>query len=69
MSECFAARDQILLTAPAYAEARSHASEPIAFIHSLAKHWATGPAYAEKLEQIYRQNPLCVLDSAQRREK
>ena len=53
MADCFAARDQILLTAPVYAEARSHTSEPIAFIHSLAKHWATDPAYGEKLERIF----------------
>ena len=62
MAECFAARDRILLSAPAYAEARSHASGPIAFIHSLAKHWATDPAYAEKLEQLYLQNRLSEID-------
>lgn len=64
MAECFARRDQILRTAPIYAEARAHASEPIAFIHSLAKHWATDPAYAEKLEQLYLQNELSRLDTA-----
>src|SRR5438477_2332208 len=53
MEECFTARDRIVLSAPVYAEARNHRGEPIAFIHSLAKHWATDPAYAEKLEEIY----------------
>ena len=62
MAECFAARDRILLSAPVYAEARSHASEPIAFIHSLAKHWATDPAYAEKLEQLYLSQDFAALD-------
>ena len=64
MAECFAACDRILLTAPAYAEARSHASEPVAFIHSLAKHWATDPAYGEKLEQLYLSEGLSRLDPA-----
>ena len=62
MAECFAARDAILLAAPCYAEARGHSREPLAFIHSLAKHWATDPAYAEKLEQIYLQNGFASLD-------
>jgi flagellum-specific peptidoglycan hydrolase FlgJ len=55
MEECFAARDRIILTAPIYAEARGHAAESEAFIHSLAKHWATDPAYAEKLWGLYRE--------------
>src|SRR5207302_10691116 len=62
MAECFAARDAIILAAPCYAEARGHAREPLAFIHSLAKHWATDPAYAEKLEHIYLQNGFAALD-------
>ena len=62
MVECFAARDTIILAAPCYAEARGHAREPLAFIHSLAKHWATDPAYAEKLERIYLQNGFAALD-------
>ena len=64
MEECFAARDRILLSAPVYAEARSHRGEGIAFIHSLAKHWATDPAYAEKLEELYRRNGFAYTDSA-----
>ena len=62
MQECFAARDAIVLATPCYAEARGHIREPVAFIHSLAKHWATDPAYAEKLEQIYLQNGFAALD-------
>src|SRR5438874_12008179 len=62
MAECFAARDAIILTAPCYAEARGHAREPVAFIHSLAKHWATDPAFTEKLERIYLQHGFAALD-------
>jgi flagellar protein FlgJ len=62
MEECFAARDRILLTAPCYAEARLHAREPIAFLHSMARSWATDQAYAEKLEQIYLQNGFQQFD-------
>ena len=62
MAECFAARDAIILVVPCYAEARGHAREPLAFIHSLAKHWATDPAYAEKLERIYLQHGFAALD-------
>ena len=32
------------------------------FIHSMAKHWATDPAYAEKLERIYLQHGFAALD-------
>jgi flagellum-specific peptidoglycan hydrolase FlgJ len=64
IDECFADRDRIIRELACYAEARLHAGEPIAFIHSLAKHWATDPAYAEKLEQIYLQNNFATLDSA-----
>jgi flagellum-specific peptidoglycan hydrolase FlgJ len=62
IAESFAARDRIIISAPCYAEARGHAREPIAFIHSLAKFWATDPAYAEKLEHIYLQNNFAALD-------
>ena len=63
MQECFVARDAILLAAPCYAEARGHTRESLAFIHSLAKHWATDPAYAEKLEAIYLQHSFASLDA------
>jgi flagellar protein FlgJ len=62
MDDCFARRDRILRELACYAEARAHSNDPIAFIHSLAKHWATDPAYAEKLEQIYLQNNFAGLD-------
>jgi flagellum-specific peptidoglycan hydrolase FlgJ len=61
IDDCFADRDRIIRELACYAEARSHAREPIAFIHSLAKHWATDPDYAEKLEQIYLQNGFAAL--------
>lgn len=64
MAQCFADRDRLIATLAGYAEARGHAAEPIAFLYSLAKHWATDPDYAEKLERIYRQNGFDKIDSA-----
>ena len=65
MQECFAARDAFILAAPCYAEARGHAREPLAFIHSLAKHWATDPAYASKLISYMDRYNLYQWDLAQ----
>jgi len=62
MAECFAERDRIIASLPIYAEARGHAAEPVAFVHSLAKHWATDPGYAEKVLRIYRESGLDKLD-------
>lgn len=62
MAECFAERDRIIASLPIYAEARGHAAEPVAFVHSLAKHWATDPGYADKVLRIYRENGLDKLD-------
>jgi len=62
MAECFAERDRIIASLPVYAEARGHAAEPVAFVHSLAKHWATDPGYAEKVLRIYRENGFDKLD-------
>jgi flagellum-specific peptidoglycan hydrolase FlgJ len=62
VAACFAARDAIIQSAPCYAEARGHAAEPIAFLHSLARFWATDPAYGEKLERIYLENNFAALD-------
>jgi flagellum-specific peptidoglycan hydrolase FlgJ len=62
MAECFADRDRLILSSAVYEHARTCAGDPEAFIRALAAHWATDPAYAEKLSAIYRQNELAALD-------
>ena len=62
MAECFAARDQMIASLPAYAEARAAAQDPEAFVCALARHWATDPGYAEKVLYIYRAHRLDKLD-------
>ena len=52
MEECFAARDHTILTLPCYAEARTRAADPEAFVRALAKRWATDPRYAGKILRI-----------------
>jgi len=62
MLECFADRDRMIASLAAYSEARAAARDPQAFIHALARHWATDPSYAEKLLAVYRANGLDKLD-------
>ncbi len=59
---CIADRDRIILTVPCYAAARACAAAPEAFIRALAQHWATDPAYAEKLLRVYRDHDLAACD-------
>src|SRR3954469_10692132 len=61
MAECFADRDAIIARVSLYAEARAAASDSEAFVRALAKHWATDPAYAEKVLHIYRAHSLFTL--------
>lgn len=63
MEDCFRARDQLILRAPCYAEARACAHDPAAFTRALAAHWATDPNYAEKVLGVYRKNGLEELDA------
>ena len=63
MAECFADRDRMIATLPAYQQARAVAADPEAFIGALARHWATDPAYAEKVLCVYRTHRLDVLDN------
>ncbi len=58
MQACFADRDRIIASLSCYADVRSAAHGPEAFIRALAKHWATDPDYADKVLQIYRQYHL-----------
>ncbi len=53
MAECFAARDQLIATSSLFAEARACPADAAAFARAIAKHWATDPAYAEKLLAIH----------------
>ena len=62
MAECFAARDQMIASLPAYAEARAAAQDPEAFVRAFARHWATDPSYAEKVLVVYRAHALDKLD-------
>ena len=62
MVECFADRDRMIASLPAYQEARAAAADPEAFTRALARHWATDPDYAEKLLTVYRVHGLDRLD-------
>jgi len=62
MLECFADRDRIIATLPAYQEACAAAGDPAAFARALARHWATDPRYAENLLCVYRVHGLDRLD-------
>ena len=63
MAECFADRDRMIATLPAYEEARAAAADPDAFVRALARRWATDPAYAEKLLYLYRAHGFAALDA------
>lgn len=58
MAECFEAHARLLCTKPAYAPARTHANDPIAFAHALTGVYATDPQYGAKLESIMRSRGL-----------
>ena len=62
MAECFADRDRMIASLPAYQEARAAAADPEAFTRALARHWATDPSYAEKVLYLYRVHGLDKLD-------
>jgi len=62
MAECFADRDRMIASLPAYQEARAAAADPEAFTRALARHWATDPGYAEKVLYLYRVHGLDKLD-------
>jgi Mannosyl-glycoprotein endo-beta-N-acetylglucosaminidase len=62
MAECFRARDRVIASLAACAEARAAAHDPEAFVRAFARHWATDPNYAEKVLAIYRSHALDKLD-------
>ncbi len=55
MAECFRRRDAILLYGAVYAEARKCVADEEKFVRAMARHWATDPAYAEKLLAVLRE--------------
>jgi len=64
MEECFAARDRLIATSSLFAEARACPANAVAFARAIAKHWATDPAYAEKLLAIQERFKLHSLDES-----
>ena len=62
MEECFVDRDRMIATLSHYAQARSCARDPEAFVRALAKRWATDPRYPEKLLKLYCDYHLDELD-------
>lgn len=64
MDECFAARDKLIATSSLFAEARACSGNAEEFARAIAKHWATDPAYAEKVLAIRRRFALHSLDES-----
>ena len=50
--DCIQCRDGILLRSACYAAARQARKDEAEFIREIAKHWATDPKYAEKLQAV-----------------
>jgi flagellum-specific peptidoglycan hydrolase FlgJ len=50
--DCIECRDGILLRSAIYVGARQKRGDESAFIREIAKHWATDPKYAEKLQAV-----------------
>jgi flagellum-specific peptidoglycan hydrolase FlgJ len=60
MLECFRCRDAILLRSAVYAGARQMRGDENGFIAEMARHWATDPRYAEKLQAVLSDVKLLV---------
>jgi flagellum-specific peptidoglycan hydrolase FlgJ len=52
MLDCFQCRDRIIAKGAVYAGAREKLGDEAGFIREIAKHWATDPKYAEKLQTV-----------------
>ena len=52
LEDCIQCRDGILLRGASYAGARRMRGDEAGFIREMAKHWATDPRYAEKLQAM-----------------
>jgi len=55
--EGFEAYGRLVTNSPTYREARDSA-DPVAYVKELAKHWATDPMYAEKINWIIKEAGL-----------
>ena len=62
MAECFACRDRLIGTSERYSVAVANKNNPAKFVAEVGKHWATDPAYAEKVLKVYYDNGLNRLD-------
>lgn len=62
IDQCFEDRDRLIRSSAFYAEACAKAGDPQSFIRALAHHWATDPAYGEKLLRVYHENGFHTLD-------
>lgn len=58
MAECFEAHARLLCTKAAYAPARTHATDPVAFAYALTGVYATDPTYGLKLTEIMNSRGL-----------
>lgn len=56
LADAFDAHAKLLATGSAYAEARRHANDPMAYAAALTGHYATDPKYGAKLQALIR-NP------------
>ncbi len=52
LADCIECRDAILLRGAVYAGARQERGDEAGFVREMAKHWATDPKYAEKLQAM-----------------
>ena len=52
LEDCIQCRDGILSRGACYAGARQMRGDEEGFIREMAKHWATDPMYAEKLQTV-----------------
>jgi hypothetical protein len=58
----FTTADRMIASLPAYQVTRAASADPEAFVHALARHWATDQNYAEKVLKVYRAYGLDRLD-------
>jgi flagellum-specific peptidoglycan hydrolase FlgJ len=64
MADCIRCRDGILLRGAVYAAARQVRGDEEGFIREMAKHWATDPRYAEKLQAVLAEVKGLLQDGA-----
>lgn len=65
LADAFDAHAKLLATAPAYAEARKHQDDPMAYASALTGHYATDPLYGSKLQAMIRGSNAGAVNAAQ----